>query len=85
MAGFLNCYDFAYADRDTVNQAAKVTPGVIKSASNEINNVAKKRINQIITQGGKEAECVFPKFLDAPVKMSTRHHSECWEILENNS
>ena len=63
MAGFLNCYDFAYAHRDTVNQAAKVTPGVIKSASNEINNVAKKRINQILTQGGKEAECVLPKIL----------------------
>lgn len=37
--GFLNCYDFAYADRDIINQAAKVAPGVIKDASNEINNI----------------------------------------------
>lgn len=68
MAGFLNCYDFAYAHRDTVNQAAKVTPGVIKSASNEINNVAKKRINQIITQGGKEVERVLLKILRGAIK-----------------
>ena len=61
LGGFLNRYDFAYAGRDTVNQAAKVAPGVIKNAGNEINNIAKERINQIITQGGKEAERVLPK------------------------
>ena len=36
--GFLNRYDFAYAGRDVVNQAAKVTPGVIKGATKEIDN-----------------------------------------------
>ena len=54
----MNRYDFAYAGRDVVNQAAKVAPVVIKSASNEINNVAKQRIDQIISQDGKEIECV---------------------------
>ena len=63
MGGFLNRYDFAYVGRDTVNQAAKVACGVIKNAGNEINNIAKERINQIITQGGKEAERVLPKIL----------------------
>lgn len=48
---FLNRYYFAYAGRDTIDEAAKVGPGVIKNASNEINNIAKERINQIITQG----------------------------------
>ena len=48
MGGFLNRYDFAYAGRDTA--------GVIKDASNEINNIAKNRINQTIIQGGKEVE-----------------------------
>ena len=53
--GFLNRYDFAYADRDTVNQVGKIAPGLIKNASNEINNVAQQRIkNQIISQEGKE-------------------------------
>ena len=61
LGGFLNQYDFAYAGRDTVNQVAKVAPGVIMNASNEINNIAKERINQIITEGRKEAECVLPK------------------------
>ena len=53
--GFLNRYGFAYADRDTVNQVGKIAPGLIKNASNEINNVAQQRIkNQIISQEGKE-------------------------------
>ena len=53
--GFLNRYDFAYADRDTVNQVGKIAPGLIKNASNEIHNVAQQRIkNQIISQEGKE-------------------------------
>ena len=34
--GFLNRYDFAYAGRDVVNQAAKVTPEIIKSATNDV-------------------------------------------------
>ena len=29
---FLNRYDFAFAGRDVVNQAAKVAPGIIKQA-----------------------------------------------------
>ena len=60
---FLNHYDFAYAGKDTVNQAAKVAPSMIKNAGNEINNIAKQRIDQIITQGGKEEERVLPKIL----------------------
>ena len=31
-----------------MNQAAKVTPGVIKAATNDINNIATDRMNQII-------------------------------------
>ena len=45
LEGVLSRCDFAYAGRDTVNQAAKVAPGVIKNAGNEINNIAKERIN----------------------------------------
>ena len=47
--GFLNCYNFAYAGRDTVNETAKVAPGVIKAATNDINKIAKQKINQIIS------------------------------------
>ena len=49
LGGFLNRYDSAYAGRDTVNQAAINAPGVIKAATNEINDIAKDRINQIIS------------------------------------
>ena len=61
--GFLNHYNFTYAGRDIANQAAKVAQGVIKNASNETNNVAKQKINQIITQGEKKVERVLPKIL----------------------
>ena len=42
--------------------------GVIKNASNEINNIAKQRINQIITEGGKEVECVLLKILRGTIE-----------------
>ena len=64
----MNHYEFAYAGRDTVNQAAKVAPGVIKNASNEINNVEKQRIDQIISQDGEEIERVLPKVLRGAIK-----------------
>ena len=66
--GFLNLYDFAYARRDTLNQAAKFAPGIIKGATNEINNIAKQRIDQIVSQGGKEVEHVFPKILRGAIE-----------------
>ena len=58
--GFLNIYNFAYTERDVVNQAGKVAPGVTKGATNETNNIEKQRIDQIILQGGKEVEHVLP-------------------------
>ena len=61
--GFLNRYDFAYASRDVVNQTAKAAPGVIKGATNYISNIAKQRIDEIISQERKEIERVLPKIL----------------------
>ena len=58
--GFLNKYNFAYAARDTVNQVGKIAPGLIKNAISEINNISQQRINQIISQRGKEIEKVLP-------------------------
>ena len=61
--GFLNWNDFTYTCRDAVNEGAKVAQGVIKGATNYINNIAKQRIDQIISHGGKEIDCVLPKVL----------------------
>ena len=66
--GFLNRYDFAYAGRDNVNQAAKVAPGVIKAAADDINKVVEQRINQIISKGGAEVERVLPKLLRGAIE-----------------
>ena len=53
--GFLNRYDFAYAGRDTVNQAFKnlnqTAPDLTKQLTNEVNNVAQQRLDQAINQG----------------------------------
>ena len=50
----MNRYDFAYAGRDTVNQIATIA--------------TVERINQIISQGGKEVELVLPKILRAAIE-----------------
>ena len=41
---------------------------MIKSVTNDLNAVATDRINQIITEGGKEMERVFPKILRGAIK-----------------
>ena len=56
-------YDFAFAGIYTVNQIGKVAPGLIKNANSEINSIAQQRINQIISQGGREIERLLPKIL----------------------
>ena len=68
LGGFLYCYDFAYTGRDTVNQAAKVAPGVIKGSAEDINKVAEQRINQIVSKGGAEVERVLPKIFRGAIE-----------------
>ena len=60
--GFLNRYDFAYTVTDVVNQADEVAWGVIKTATNDINNIAKEKIDQIIFEVEKKLNVYFPKF-----------------------
>ena len=64
----MNGCDFAYTGRDMVKQAAKVAPGIIKGATNDINNIAKQRIDQIISQGGKEIERGLPNVLRGAIE-----------------
>ena len=66
--GFLNRYNFAYAGKDTFNQAAKVAPGVFKATADDINKVAEQRINQIISKDGAEVERVLPKILTEDIE-----------------
>ena len=51
-----------------VNQAAKIAPGIIKAATNDVNNIATDRINQIISQGSKEVERILPKILRGDIE-----------------
>lgn len=59
----MNRYEVTYATRDIANQAVEVAPGLIKGATNDINNIAKGRIDQIISQVGKEIVRVLHKIL----------------------
>ena len=59
----MNWYEVTYATRDIANQAVEVAPGLIKGATNDINNIAKGRIDQIISQVGKEIVRVLHKIL----------------------
>ena len=61
--GFLNCYDFAYTGRDTINQVGKIPPGIINKATSDINKIAQQRIDQAIKTGGAEIERVAPKII----------------------
>ena len=65
---FLSRYDFSYVGRGTVNQATKNAPGIIKTATKDINNIAKQRLNQLIFQRGKEVERVLPKVLRGSIE-----------------
>lgn len=66
-----------------LKRATKFALGVIKVATSDINNILGYRINQIISQGGKEIGRVLPKILRGPIE---EHHSDFWKTLgENNS
>ena len=66
--GFLNRYDFAYAGRDTVNQAGKVAPKPISQATGEINKFSQQRIDQVIHSGWPEIERVAPKIIKGAIE-----------------
>ena len=62
--GFLNRYGFfAYAGRDTVNQAGKIAPRIINKATSDIDKIAQQRIHQAIRTGGAEIERIAPKII----------------------
>ena len=82
IGGFLNLYDFAQAGRDTFNQPAKIAPSIIKGPTNEISNIAQQRIDQIISQAGKEIERVLPEYSEELQGTFIKHHSDYWETLE---
>ena len=68
VGGFLNCYDFAYAARDTVNQVGKVAPNVTSQATVEIIKIAQQRIDQAIRSGRAEIERVAPKIIRGAIE-----------------
>ena len=66
--GFLNCYDFAYAGRDSFNQVGEIAPNIIKQATGEINKIAQQRIDQAIRSGRSEIERIAPKIIRGAIE-----------------
>ena len=60
---FLNRYDFAYAGRDTVNQAVKglvaLAPKIITQATGQFDQIA---------QGGQQVEKIAPKIIKSAIE-----------------
>ena len=65
---FPNRSDLACAGRDTVNQAVYHAPKLTKKASTELNLIIKQRIDQFISRGGREVECILPKIIRGAIE-----------------
>ena len=69
---FLNCYDFAYAGRDVVNQTFKnldkTAPPLIQNLKGELNDVLQQRIHRVITEGGAQLKEVGPQLLKGAIE-----------------
>ena len=68
-----------------VNQDAKVAPGVVEAATNDINAIATDRISQVISLGGKEMERVLSKILRGAIEDVYQTPFRLLEILGNNN
>ena len=70
--GLLNWQDFAYAGRDTVNQALKgldiLALKIIKQETGQISQIAQRRNQQVINQGGQQVEKIAPKIIKGAIE-----------------
>ena len=77
--GFLNRYDFAYAGREEmwlIKLPKSCPQSDIKTATSDISNIAKERINQIIS---------FPKILKGAIEDVYQMAFRLLGNLENNN
>ena len=65
--GFLNRYDFAYAGRDTINQAFKnlnkTAPKLISQTSKEVDKIVEARKRRLINDGGQQIQKIAPQII----------------------
>ena len=70
--GWLSRYDFAYAGRDSVNQAAhhlkKIAPGLIKQSTKELDAIASRRINQLTRNTAEEIKRIAPGLIRGAIE-----------------
>ena len=70
--GWLSRYDFAYAGRDSVNQAAhhlkKIAPNLIKQSSKELDAIASRRINQLTRNTAEEIKRIAPGLIRGAIE-----------------
>ena len=74
--GFLNRYDFAYAGRNTVNQAAKhldtLAPKLVNQLMNKattgLDNITAKRVEQISRETGRMLKQIVPDLIRGAIE-----------------
>ena len=54
--------------KEIVNHADEVAPGIIKGTTDNINKIAEQIVNQLIPQGGKKIDSIFPKVLRGAIE-----------------
>ena len=77
-SGFLNRYDFTYAEQDVVNQGMKgidsLAPKLIGQTSREIDKIGEARIKQVLNDGGQTNS----------KNRTTNHVWRNWRRLQNS-
>ena len=68
----MNRHDFAYAGRDTVNQAFKnlnnTAPKLISQTSKEVSKIAEARIKQVINDDGQQIQKITPQIIRGAIE-----------------
>ena len=76
--GFLSKYGFAYAGRDTVNQAYKnlnsTAPALMKQLTDQVNIAAQQTLEQAIIKVGKKSRESHQKLLEVELRTHIKHH-----------
>ena len=53
---------------EETQSTVKIAPNIIKNAANNMNKIAKERIDQVIKTGGTEIECIAPKIIRGAIE-----------------
>ena len=63
----------------------RIAPGLMKQFSDQVNNVAQQRIQQILDQGGQKIEKIAPKIIPGAIEDVYQSHFGSLAISEKRN